>query len=546
MKRLNLVIVVVLLTLFTGLGWFIGQKNSLTGMSDNLSDAMKSDMSMIDKNGVVQDGSGKTVQYWYDPMVPGQKFDKPGKSPFMDMMLEPKYASQSTDGEEGGVAISSQTAQNLGIRIEKVTMQNFGEALSAVGRIEADERRFYAVQTRMPGFVEKLSVRAMGDPVRKGQKLAEVYAPEILAAQQEYLTLISLSQIDADGLLKQSAYNRLKLLGMSESEINAITKTGKASPRFGVYAPTSGVLTELGVREGAQLMSGTSLMQITDLSQVWLVAEVPERDAARLKLGLEAEVQLQSLVGETFKGRVSYLYPMLDGDSRTLQVRIELPNKQNRLRPGMYGNVIFTGQRYAALSVASQSIIATGKRKIVILKEENDYRPAEITTGQERDSQTEVLSGLTEGEEVVASGQFLLDSEASLSGMLARLSNQNLAGKNTSPQDKAMEIMMPVEKMPKGRGKVVDIDVQSGKVTLNHEPIKELGWPSMTMGFNVKDNKQLGQLKAGDEVEFDLKADVPESPDRPAQYLIERLEKADAMKDSAKNGMKDSMKGAKP
>lgn len=549
MKRLHIVILVVLLALFTGLGWFFGQRNTLTGMADKASDGMKSDTPMADKNGVVQDDSGKTVKYWYDPMVPGQKFDKPGKSPFMDMMLQPKYANETSDGEEGGVAISSQTAQNLGIRVEKVRMQNFGEALSAVGRIEADERRFYAVQTRMPGFVEKLTVRALGDPVRKGQKIAEIYAPEILAAQQEYLTLISLNQVDADGALKRAARNRLKLLGMTESEINAITKTGKASTRFGVYAPASGVLTELGVREGAQLMSGTSLMQIADLSQVWLLAEVPERDAGRLKLGLEAEVQLQSLVGETFNGKVSYLYPTLDAESRTLQVRVELPNKQNRLRPGMYGDVLFTGQTYQALSVASESIIATGKRKIVIVKEASGYRPAEITTGQERNNQTEILSGLAEGEEVVASGQFLLDSEASLSGVLARLSQQDKAmGKGMNDMEMSMEKAMdkPVaaEKMPRGRGKVVEVDAKTGKLILDHEPIKALGWPSMTMGFKVKDNKQLDKLKVGDAVEFDLKADEQE------QYMIEHLEKTvtkqGAMNDSAKNGMKDSMKGAKP
>ncbi len=550
MRRIQIVIVTMLLALFTGLGWFFGQRNVATGMPESAVDGMKSDMQMVDAKGVVQDDSGKTVKYWYDPMVPGQKFDKPGKSPFMDMMLEPKYANAGSDGEEGGVTISSQTAQNLGIRLEKVEMASFGESLAAVGRVEADERRFYAVQTRMPGFVEKLSVRAMGDPVQKGQKIAEIYAPEILAAQQEYLTLITLNQVDTDGSLKQAARNRLKLLGMSEGEIQAITKSGKASPRFGVYAPASGVLTELGVREGAQLMPGTTLMQITDLSQVWLIAEIPERDAARLKPGIEAEVQLQSLQGEVFKGKVSYLYPMLNDTSRTLQVRIELANKGNRLRPGMYANIVFTGQTYEALSVSTESIIATGKRKIVIvkeghLKESGGYRPVEITTGQERDSHTEILSGLSEGEQVVASGQFLLDSEASLSGVLARLSNQNQA-----QQDKAMEkgtdqsmgemkdMQMPMdkpmaaEKMPKGRGKVVEVDAKSGKVTLNHEPIKELGWPSMTMGFKVKHSKQLDKLKVGDEVEFDLKADGQDL------YMIERVEKATATK--------DGMKGAKP
>ncbi len=581
MKRLHLVAVAVLLALFTGLGWFLGQKNSapmLEKMPENSAKAMPSKPV---SNGVIQDDSGKTVKYWYDPMVPDQKFDKPGKSPFMDMQLEPKYANTGSNGQEGAgedssIAISSQTAQNLGIRLEKVSTKSFGESFSAVGRIEPDERRFYAVQTRIPGFVERLSVRAVGDPVSKGQKIAEIYAPELLAAQQEYLALLTLNDVDSDNSLKQAARSRLKLLGMSEGEVAAITKTGKSSPRFGIYAPASGVLTELGVREGGQIMTGSSFMQISDLSQVWVIAEIPERDAARLKLGLAAEVQLQSLPGEVFKGKVDYLYPMLNEASRTLQVRIELPNKGNRLRPGMYTNIAFTGQTHEALSVSSESIIATGKRKIVIVKEgdlkkSGGYRPVDITTGQERDSSTEILSGLTEGEEVVASGQFLIDSEASLSGVLARLSNQNQPNQNQLQQDKSMENSMSdmhdmpmskdkpmsaekmaLNKMPRGRGKVVDIDIKSGHVTLNHEPIKDLGWPSMTMGFKVKDSQQLSKLRVGDEVTFDLKAEAPEKSDMPAEYMIDRVEKTLIIKDSAtKNDlkdsvMKDSMKGAKP
>lgn len=417
MKRINLILI-VLTALVAVVGWFAWEKFMASEHDVTPTQA-------VANSGVVQDESGKTVLYWYDPMVPGQKFNKPGKSPFMDMQLEPKYADAGSGSEGGSVAISSQTTQNLGIRMEKVSNRSFGESLSAVGRIEPDERRFYAVQTRIPGFVERLSVRAVGDPVSKGQKIAEIYAPELLAAQQEYLALLALNNIDNDGSLKEAARSRLKLLGMSEGEVVAISKTGKTSPRFGVYAPASGVLTELGVREGGQLMAGSSLMQISDLSQVWLIAEVPERDAARLKPGLAAEVQLQSLPGEVFKGKVGYLYPMLNDASRTLQVRIELANKSNQLRLGMYANVTFTGQTHEALSAPSESIIATGKRKVVIVKEAHGYRPVEVETGQERDGYTEILSGLSEGEEVVASGQFLIDSEASLSGVLARLSKQD-------------------------------------------------------------------------------------------------------------------------
>jgi len=526
MKRSYIALMAVLIILASSLGWFFGQKSMIA--SNSKPDRLEA--AVVD--GVVQDGSGKIVKYWYDPMVPTQKFYKPGKSPFMDMQLEPKYANEGSDGEESGVTISPQTAQNLGIRLEKVDVKRFGESFSAIGRIEPDERRFYDVQTRIPGFVERLSVRAVGDPVRKGQKIAEIYAPELLAAQQEYLALLDLNSVDSDDALKNGARNRLKLLGMSEGEITAITKTKKSNTRFGVYAPASGILTELGVREGGQLMAGSSLVQIADLSQVWLIAEVPERDADRLKLGATADVTMQSLPGVMLKGKVSYLYPMLDNASRTLQVRVELSNKEKQLRPGMYANVEFSGQTYEALSVPSESIIATGTRKVVIVKGESGYHPAELVTGQEYDHYTEVLSGLSAGEQVVVSGQFLIDSEASLSGVLARLTQQDKVQSTAETQmgdDKAA----PTEKTLKGRGRVVNIDVKSSHVTLNHAPIETLGWPSMIMGFKVEDSKQLAKLKVGDEVEFDLKAQPAEDPDMPAQYKIEHIEKWDGMKGDA-------------
>lgn len=208
---------------------------------------------------------------------------------------------------------------------------------------------------------------------------------------------------------------------MTEGEIAAISQSRTATQRFGIYAPASGVLIDLGVREGGQLMAGASLMQIADLSTVWLMAEVPERDVARLKIGTPAEVELQSLPGEVFKGKVNYLYPALDETSRTVRVRIELANKGSHLRTGMYGNVMLASATHDALSVPSESVIATGIRKVVIVRQENGFRPVEVETGQERDGHTEILKGLAAGDEVVASGQFLIDSEASLSGVLTRL-----------------------------------------------------------------------------------------------------------------------------
>jgi Cu(I)/Ag(I) efflux system membrane fusion protein len=467
----------------------------------------------------IQDKSGKKVLYWYDPMSPAQKFEKPGKSPFMDMELLPKYASQDNN-ENSGVLISSQTIQNLGIRVEKVVMKSFGESLSAVGRIEPDERRIYVVQTRAPGFVERLYVRAVGDHVVKGQKIAEIYAPDILAAQQEYLALLPLTQIDADNSLKQAARSRLKLLGMSEGEIEIITQYNKPSPRFGVYAPASGVVTELGIREGGQLMPGATLLQLSDLSNVWLIAEVPERDAARLKLGLSAEVKLQSIPSESFSGKVSYLYPILNESSRTLQVRIELPNKNYHIRPGMYATVEFTGEKHEALAIPTESVIETGKRKIIIIRNESGYHPVQVTTGQESDNYTEILQGISQEEAVVSSGQFLIDSEASLSGVLARLSKDNSSFNVSNDSNTAKSPPQQfLEKISVGHGKVVGINLKGGNVTLAHEAIPELNWPAMTMDFSVKNTQQLAKLKVNDMVEFGLKANAQE------EYDIVHIEK---------------------
>lgn len=403
-------------------------------------------------NGIVQDGSGKTVLYWYDPMEPTQKFEKPGKSPFMDMMLEPKYAASSApveksasmagdaaSQEDDGVHIAAHTQQNLGMKVATVEKMSFGEMLSAVGRIEPDERRFYTVQPRVGGFVEKLMVRAIGDAVGKGQKIAEVYSPELLAAQQEYLALREFDSVNVAEGLPQAAKQRLKLLGMTEAEIEKMTQQKQVAARFGVYAPASGIITELGVREGGQLAAGAPLAQIADLSSLWVIADVPERDAARLKVGMQAKVTLQSMPDQVLTGRVGYLYPALDETTRSVRVRIELANPHGRLKTGMYANVDLSGTQHQALAVPSESIISTGKRKVVIVKSGQGFRPVAVETGLEQEGRTEIIKGLSEGDSVITSGQFLIDSEAALSGVLARLeaSSEAEAGMASDGMQKA-------------------------------------------------------------------------------------------------------------
>lgn len=465
------------------------------------------------RNGVVQDDSGRVVKYWYDPMVPDQRFDKPGKSPFMDMELVPKYADENK--ADSAVSISPQTVQNLGIRLAEVTRETLGSALTAVARVEADERAYYAVQTRVPGFVERLYVRAEGDPVSKGQKIAEVYAPDLLAAQHEYLALLDMQGVEGINELRQAARTRLKLLGMGDAEINRIAKRREASARIGIYSPASGIVAELGAREGAQLLAGSTLMQIADLSKVWLIAEIPERHAGRIAIGTPVEVQLQGGSAEPVIGKVSYIYPTLDQIARVVRARIELANPQGLLRPGMYATVEFTPESREALTVPSESIIETGRRTVVIVKDTQGFRPVEVKTGRESGGRTEILSGLSKGDQVVVSGQFLIDSEASLSGVLDRLSGQqNGQAGHDMP---AMETPAPAAIQV--TGKVVSLNPGAGTITLSHDPIPALEWPSMTMGFRVADTEQLQGLKKGDAVEFSLLLD--EASD---EYVIQEIE----------------------
>lgn len=366
-----------------------------------------------------QDGSGRQVLYWYDPMVPAQRFERPGKSPFMDMQLVPKYADE---GEGASVRISAAVEQNLGMRVVRAERERFGDSINAVGRIEADERRLHELPSRVSGYVERLLVRAAGDPVSSGKIVAEIYSPELLSAQREFLALAGASDLRGGASLVEAARQRLRLLGMAEREIQAVTASGQAQTRFGMYAPADGFVTELRVREGAQIAAGVTLMSISDLSSVWLIAEVAEREAGRIGPGAQTTAQLEGMPAEELSGAVDYIYPTLNAATRTIRVRIIVPNKRNALRPGMYASARIMAAAREVLAVPSEAVIYTGSRSLVIVKQDSAFRPVEVQTGAEHNGRTEILQGLETGEQVVTSGQFLIDSEASLSGVLARLS----------------------------------------------------------------------------------------------------------------------------
>lgn len=364
------------------------------------------------------------VLYWYDPMRPDQHFDKPGKSPFMDMQLVPMMPDEAGGLQKETISIDPRMAQNLGIRTAPVERGELTQEARATGTVTANESRIQVVQSRATGWVERLHVRKVGDPVKKGQLLAEVYSPDLLAAQQEFLLALRSAREhpDAGSLVEASRY-RLSFLDMSDTQIAQIQASGQAQRRVAVYSPINGIVTQLGVREGAQVSPGTSLFDLVDLSTVWVSAEITEAQSAWIASGQAAEVRFPALPGRVFKGTVDYVYPELMAETRTVKARVVLANPRLELKPEMYATVTVSGRmKRDALLIPSEALIRTGTRTAVIVAEgEAHFRPVEVTVGDEAAGKVEILDGLQERAQVVVSGQFLLDSEANLRGALGRL-----------------------------------------------------------------------------------------------------------------------------
>ena len=377
--------------------------------------------------------------YWYDPMHPRQHFDKPGKSPFMDMQLVPKFpdreASEGT-AAPAGIEIDPRVVQTLGIRLATVEQSNFARVVDTVGLVAVDEHRIEALQVRESGWVERLDVRAVGDSVRRGQRLAGVYSPDLLATQQEFL----IARSSNDPTLIEAARRRLGLFGLSDAQITRIEKTGRVERRVDYYAPFDGYVMELGVRQGAAVEPGATLFQLASLTSVWLIAEVPEAQVAWVKTGNPVEAQVPALPGESFEGKVDYLYPELTQATRTLKVRVVINNPGEHLRPGMFATAHLRGStQESVLTVPTEAVIKTGTRSIVIVADDaTHFRPAVIRVGAEHGGRSEILEGIQLGQSVVASGQFLIDSEANL-----RSAIDDLAGSNQSTPKDAKPMLMP-------------------------------------------------------------------------------------------------------
>lgn len=474
-------------------GYFLGTQRAGTasGTTPTASTPSTSTGERIDPK------TGRKVLYWHDPMVPGQRFDQPGKSPFMNMDLVPVYADEA--GDNKAVSISPSLIQSFGVRTAVAQPGGLVSSFSAVGAIAVDERTIVGVQARVEGFVERLHVRATFDTVREGQPIAELFVPEWVAAQEELLALIRSSQPGARDLA-DAARNRLRLLGMPTDEIGRIEREGRTSGRVTVRSPVNGIVWEIGSRDGMRVMPGENLVRIASLATVWLVAEVPEAQAGQLAIGAPVEARAAAFPDRSFKGNVQALLPEVNTTARTVRARIVLTNQQGLLKPGMFASAEFKGpESRAAVLVPSEAVIRTGRRNVVILTGgDGKFVPAEVSIGRESGDMVEITRGIAAGDLVVTSSQFLVDSEASLKGVLGRMNAPDAGGAHqghgSAPRSGAV----------RHAGQGVVRGVEKSGLMIEHGPIASAGMGAMTMEYRLSSTALLAGISEGTPVDFEF------------------------------------------
>ena len=361
----------------------------------------------------------KEVLYWVAPMDPNYQRDKPGKSP-MGMDLVPVYADAAAGD---AITISPEVIQNLGVRTAKAEISRLWRGIDTVGYVDFDESKVSHIHLRTEGWIENLVVRSEGERVKKGDRLFDFYSPELVNAQEEFVQALSAGN---KGLVAASV-ERLLALGISKQQIAALRKNRKVRQTISVFAPQDGVVSTLPVREGMFIKPSMKVMSLADLSSVWLLAEVFERQADWVSMGDAAQVTLSYLPGREWQGKVEYIYPSLDPKTRTLKVRLRFDNPEEALKPNMYANVkIFGGAKTNILVIPMEALIRTGRNeRVIVALGEGRFEARMVNAGIESDDWVEIASGLKAGEEVVVSGQFLIDSEASIKASINRMSKQD-------------------------------------------------------------------------------------------------------------------------
>jgi len=458
----------------------------------------------LSHNSITNDGetpSEASPLYWVAPMDKNYQRDGPGLSP-MGMDLVPVYEDDNS-GEEGSVKISPLIENNLGVKTELVFKSPLIMPVETVGTVQFDESKISHIHSRVNGWIEVLNVLAAGDTVKKGQTLYELYSPALVNAQEEYLAALRSQNKN----LIRASKSRLFSLGLDEKQAKRIKKLGKVDQRVKVVAAQDGVVIDLNVRQGMFIKPSTEVLSIGSLDSVWILGEIFERQSYLVKKGQEVEIRLNAMPGKTWTGSLNYIYPQLDPDTRTLLIRVRISNPDHFLKPNMLANLrVLSTDENAYLSIPKQALIKAGNHtrvvkslgdgmyKSVLVK--SGFEGIAISSGMtELNSRIQILSGLKEGDSVVTSAQFLIDSESNIDAELARLER----GEST------LDMKKPDTNSVITRGKIESLMLNMGMIEVAHEPIAEWGWPVMTMSFLVAPSEQLPALRIGDQIDFALR-----------------------------------------
>ena len=464
----------------------------------------------------------RKVLYYRNPMGLPDKSPVPKKDP-MGMDYIPVYEGEEPQNlPPGTVKISPDKVQLLGVRTEVVETRELKRTIHAVGTVQPNERGLYKVAPRFEGWIEKLRVNTTGQAVTRGQVLMEVYSPELVSAQEEYLIALqgardvagagpeaqATMQRLADGVLR-----RLRNWDIAERELERLKQTGKPQRLLAYRSPASGVVLQKPSVEGMRFMPGEALYEIADLSSVWMIADVSEQDLGLVRPGQPARVRFASYPGREFEGRVVFIYPTLEPATRTGRVRVELANRERLLKPAMFGDAELASARAGgkALAVPDSAVLDSGTQQLVLVQRgEGLFEPRAVRLGMRADGYAEVKEGLQAGEQVVVRANFLIDAESNLKSALGGFGHS--AHGSAQPPAAA-----PAGARHRATGKVVAVDAAAGTVEIEHAPIDSLKWPAMTMEFQARDRSVLGAAKPGENVEFEL------SQGKPGEFVVERI-----------------------
>ena len=512
MKTFSVVALIALLGAVAAGGYWLGARGPVHDSATASADAASAP-------------KARKLLYYRNPMGLADTSPTPKKDPMgMDYIAVFEGEDESDGGGAGAapnqVRISTEKIQRLGVRTEAAGMRLLGKVVRAAGRVEPDERRVFVIAPKFEGYVETLHVNATGQPVSKGQALFEAYSPELVAAQREYVIAAQAIQAMKDAgteaqagmrQLAESSLAHLRHWDLSPAQVAALLKTGQAQRSITFSSPVAGVVTEKKALQGMRFMPGEMLYQVTDLAAVWVIADLSEQDIGLAKTGARARVTTTAYPNQVFEGRITYVYPTMKADTRTIPVRVELANPGHKLKPAMFAQVELTvGAGSPVLTVPDSAVIDSGTRRLVLVQVgPGRFEPREVEVGARGENFIEIIKGVKDGEQVVVAANFLIDAESNLKAAVGGLGGHaghgSAAAAASAPAGPApAPAPAPATVGHKAQGRVEGVDLKAGTLSIEHGPVATLKWPAMTMEFKAANTGLLKGLKPNQPVSFEF------------------------------------------